>query len=241
MGGPLASARAEPVSLLQLLRNVRRRYGNNAHLLIFVDCLVILDILGKWGHSNFHPNPKQIMHFTVVPGRPLIDELRQLAKNITLLKVKSQIGCLLNERADELAESGRSAEGPEFCPEICPGPQKYGSFWLRVRQETRRLAEEFGKALPRDSAPNRSLLEKVIVSSTLHAVQKRNTISVTDLFDHKEGSALSKLIQRCAPSEYRAWLKCMTRTYPVQVYLKRMAQSSICPRSVAVMMEPLSH
>ena len=38
-------------------------------------------------------------------------------------------GCLLNERADEYAELGLLAEGPE----LCPGPQKYGSLWLLVK------------------------------------------------------------------------------------------------------------
>ncbi len=38
---------------------------------------------------------------------------------------QSHTGCLLNERADELAELGRTAGGPE----ICPGTQKYGSFF----------------------------------------------------------------------------------------------------------------
>ena len=237
VGGPLASARAEAASLLQLLRDVRCRYGHHVNLLIIVDCLVILDILRKWGRSDFHPNPKEIIHFTVV--RPLIDELRQWVGNITLLKVKSHTGCLLNERADELAELGRTAEGPE----ICPGPQKYGSFWLRVRPETRRLAEECGKVLPRDSAPNRSLLEKIAVSHALRAVRKRDTIFVTDLFEHKEGRTVSKLIQRCAPSEYRVWLKCMTGTYPVQMYLKRIgkAQSPICPHCDEGTPESLTH
>ena len=45
VGGPLASARAEAASLLQLLQDVRRRYGHHVHLLIFVVILVILDIL----------------------------------------------------------------------------------------------------------------------------------------------------------------------------------------------------
>ena len=237
VGGPLASARAEAASLLQLLQDVRRRYGHRVHLLIFVDCLVILDILRKWGRSDFHPNPKEIIHFTVI--RPLLDELRQWTGNITLLKVKSHTGCLLNERADELAELGRTADGPE----ICPGPQKYGSFWLRVRPETRRLAEECGKPLPRDSAPNRSLLEKVAVSNTLRAVRKRNTIFVTDLFYHKEGSTVPRLVQRCTPSEYRVWLKCMTGIYPVQGYLKRIgkAQSSSCPHCADGTPESLTH
>jgi hypothetical protein len=47
----------------------------------------------------------------------------------------------MNERADELAELGRKTEGPE----ICPGPQKYGSFWLRTRPAVRELAESSGK------------------------------------------------------------------------------------------------
>ncbi len=42
VGGPLASARADAASLLQLLWDVRQRYNNQVHLLIFVDCLVVL-------------------------------------------------------------------------------------------------------------------------------------------------------------------------------------------------------
>jgi hypothetical protein len=90
---PLASARAEAASPLQLLLDVRQRYGHHVHLLIFVDCLVVLDILRKWGHSDFHPGipgPKEVIHFTVV--LPLITELWQWAGNNTLLKVKSHTG-----------------------------------------------------------------------------------------------------------------------------------------------------
>ena len=237
VGGPLASARAEAASLLQLLKDVRTRDGHHVHLLIIVDCLVILDILRKWGRSDFHPGPKEIIHFSVV--RPLIEELRQWTGNITLLKVKSHTGCLLNERADELAELGRTAEGPE----ICPGPQKYGSFWLRVRPETRRLAEQCGKQLPRDSAPNHSLLARVAASSALRAVRMRSTIFVTDLFDRKEGSTVSKLVRRCTPSEYRVWVKCMTKTYPTQMYLKCIgkADSPLCPHCSDGVPESLTH
>jgi hypothetical protein len=52
VGGPLASARAEAASLLQLQRDVRQRYSNQVHLLIFVDCLVVLDIIRKWGQGG---------------------------------------------------------------------------------------------------------------------------------------------------------------------------------------------
>ena len=62
------------------------------------------------------------MHFDVIS--PLLLELRQWSGNVTLIKIKSHTGCLMNERADEQAELGRKAEGPE----ICPGPQKNGSF-----------------------------------------------------------------------------------------------------------------
>jgi hypothetical protein len=48
VGDPLTSARAEEpeASLLQLLQDVWRRW-HHVHLLIFVVCLVILDILRK--------------------------------------------------------------------------------------------------------------------------------------------------------------------------------------------------
>ena len=52
--------------------------------------------------------------------------------------------------------------------------------------------------LPRDSAPKRSRLEKVAVSNALRAAWKRSTILVIELFDRKEGSTVSRLIQRCA-------------------------------------------
>jgi ribonuclease HI len=119
VGGPLASARAEAASLLQLLRDVRQLYSNQVHLLIFVDCLVVLDIIRKWGRSDFHPSPKEVVHFAII--YPLLQELRQWLGRVTLVKVKSHTGCLLNECADELAELGRQAENPE----ICPGPPKY--------------------------------------------------------------------------------------------------------------------
>ncbi len=75
VGGPLASASAEADSLLQLLQDVLQRYSCRVYLLIFVDCMVILDILSKWGRSsNFHTDPKEIVHFAVI--RPLLHELR---------------------------------------------------------------------------------------------------------------------------------------------------------------------
>ena len=58
VGGPLATARAEAASLLQLLLDVRQHYSH--HLLVFVDCLVVLDILQKWGHSDFHLGPRRL-------------------------------------------------------------------------------------------------------------------------------------------------------------------------------------
>ena len=237
VGGPLSTARAEAASLLQLLLDVRQHFSHQTHLLVFVDCLVVLDILQKWGRYDFHPGPKEIVHFAVI--RPLLHELRQWTGNVTLVKVKSHTGCLLNERADEQAELGRTAEGPE----ICPGPQKYGSFWLRVRPETREFAKVCGMPLPRNSAPNRSLLEKVAASNILRAVKKRNTLFVTGLFHHKMGATVSKVIRRCTPAVYRIWLKCMSGIYPVQTYLKRIgvAKSPTCPHCDTGVPESLTH
>jgi ribonuclease HI len=86
---------------------LRQRYSNQVHL-------VVLDIIRKWGRSDFHPSPKEVVHFAVI--HPLQQELRQWLGRVTLVKVKSHTGCLLNERTDELAELGRQAENPEILP-----------------------------------------------------------------------------------------------------------------------------
>ena len=95
----------------------------------------------------------------------------------------------------------------------------------------------------RDSAPNSSNLAKVAGSNVLRAVRKRTTVFVSDLFDREEGSTVSRVIGRCAPSEYRIWLKCMTGIYPVQAYLKRIgkAQSPNCPHCGSGAIESLTH
>jgi len=80
-------------------------------------------------------------------------------------------------------------------------------------------------------------------SNVLRAVRKRTTVFVSDLFDREEGSTVSRVIGRCAPSEYRIWLKCMTGIYPVQAYLKRIgkAQSPNCPHCGSGAIESLTH
>ena len=97
VGGPLATTRAEAASLLQLMLDVLVR--DQVNLLIFVDCLVLLDILRKCGRSDFYPDPKEVVHFDII--RHLLHELCQ-SGNVTLVKIKSHSGCQA-----EQAELGR--------------------------------------------------------------------------------------------------------------------------------------
>ena len=106
VGGPLASVRAEAASLLQLLLDVAGQYGRNVRLLIFMDCLVLLDILRKWGTYNFHPRSQEVLHFDVV--YPLLLELNQWSGDLVSMNITRHKGCLMNVRADEYAELGRS-------------------------------------------------------------------------------------------------------------------------------------
>jgi ribonuclease HI len=237
VGGPLASVRAEAASLLQLLRDVAGSHGRHTPVLIFVDCLVLLNILSKWGRHDFHPNPKEVVHFDII--FPLLEELRQWRGQITLMKIKSHAGCLMNERADEQAEDGRKADHPE----LCPGPQKLGSFWLRIQDQVRKQAAKCTKQLPRNSAPNRSILRAVSKIHILRAMRLRLTRFVTDLLHRKEGATVSRLTPRFKPAEYRVWLKCMEGIYPVQEYLHRIgkAPTSICRYCEGDVRETLTH
>ena len=105
------------------------------------------------------------------------------------------------------------------------------------------LSLKFSKTLPRDSAPNRSLLEAVVAFNTVRAIKKRSTVFVTDLLHHKEGAVISRIIRRCRPTECRVWLKCMAGTYPVQTYLQRIgvAQTPTCPHCDERVPESLTH
>ena len=167
---------------------------------LFVDCLVLLDILRKWGRHDFHPNPKDAVHFDIIP--PHLMELRQWPGQITLVKIKSHTGCLMNERAYELAEIGRTVD----MPKLCPGPQKYGSFWLRIKPIVREQAAECKKQLPRDSAPNKSILKQVARFNILRAMKR---IFVANVLHCQEAETVSQVIQRCKTAEYRVWLKSM--------------------------------
>jgi len=237
VGGPLASIRPEAASLLQILRDVAANYDSRTPLLIFVDCLVLLDILNKWGRQDFHPNPKDVVHFDIIT--PLLTELRQWPGQITLVKIKSHSGCLMNELADELADKGKTADQPE----LCPGPQKYGSFWLRIKQTVRTQAAECKKQLPRDSAPNKSILKQVAKVNILRAMKLRRTIFVTNLLHRRDAFTVSQVIQRCKTSEYRVWLKSMEGIYPVQTYLHRIgkAASPLCPHCSSGVDETFTH
>ena len=156
------------MSRLQLLLDVRVSKGHYVNLLIFVDFLVLLDSLNKCGRGDFYLEPKEVVHFEVICHLLLV--LRQRSGKVTLVKIKSHTGCLMNDRADAQAEFGRMAAEPE----ICPGPQTYGSFWLHVRPAVRELAESSGKPLPGDSAPNHRLLQKTATPNTLRAVKQRS-------------------------------------------------------------------
>ncbi len=112
------------------------------------------------------------------------------------MKIKSHTGCLLSERADEYAELCRSAEGPE----LCPGPQKYSSLWLRVKPIVREFAQQSKKLIPRDFAPNKSLIDKSLIDkvsavNTYQAVYKRSTIFVKDLLHRTERTTVSRVIR----------------------------------------------
>jgi hypothetical protein len=58
VGGHLASIRSEAAGLLQLLLDIATNHGRHVRLLVFIDCLVLLDILRRWGAHNFYPLPK---------------------------------------------------------------------------------------------------------------------------------------------------------------------------------------
>ena len=89
VGRPLAPLRAEAASLFKLLSRAREQFPGCADLLVFIDCLVLLDILLKWGRSDFQPQPREIVHFDVLV--PLLAELRSWPGTVVLVTVKATL------------------------------------------------------------------------------------------------------------------------------------------------------
>ena len=81
-GGPLSSLRAEAAGLLQLLTILSE--NKQAPLLVFMDSLVLHDIVQKWGKANFNPLPSDIIHFDVI--FLLLYQLRQWQHPVRLVK-----------------------------------------------------------------------------------------------------------------------------------------------------------
>ena len=79
-------------------------------------------------------------------------------------KVKSHAGCQLNEMADELADKGCTFDEET----VFPGPQKYGSL---LSMRTLIDDENTGHLLPRDGAPNKSLLKSITAVNTMRAAK----------------------------------------------------------------------
>ena len=137
----------------------------------------------------------------------LLNKLRRRMALVRLVKVKSHTGRLLNERADEWAERGFHTEPQE----ICHAPRKYGSVWLGIGPHVRASAAQLGKALPRDSAPNKppsstqgSSIE--YLEGCWHAA--RSTTFVRQLLHQSEGATIACCVAWCHPAEYRVWDHC---------------------------------
>ena len=62
----MASLRSEVAGIFPILQKVEARYNRHAQLMLFTDCLVLLRILSIWGHSDFWPDPGDLVHFDVI-------------------------------------------------------------------------------------------------------------------------------------------------------------------------------
>jgi hypothetical protein len=195
VGGPPASLRAEAVSLLSLLQGVEREViQQRLKLLVLIDCLVLLDILLKWGRADFWPQPCDVVHFDVI--FPLLCALRKWPEQVVLLKVKSHAGCWLNELADAKAAAGRLLTHDP----LHPGPGKYGSLLLRVQPALRTKLTEERYPLPRDAAPNKKLIRAMVAVNMKRAALARDTIFVRGILQSPHSHQVLKVIGLCDDS-----------------------------------------
>lgn len=99
---------------------------------------------------------------------------------------------------------------------------------LRVRPSFQVHVTETSTArqLPRDGAPNKSLLKSVVAINTLRAAMLRRTIFVRKALLRAESSTVRKIISTCDNPTGRCWMKAMPGTYPVNSFLYRIRKIS---------------
>jgi hypothetical protein len=129
--------------------------------------------------------------------------------------------------------------------QICPGPSKFWTIWLRICESwrTRVRTEQLHHILHRDTAPNKSILKQVTAINLLLAIRKRNSHYVRHLLHREEDAVLSRVVSRTDDAVLRVWYKAMTGIYPVQVDLHRIgvAKSSQCAHCSNTAIETLAH
>ena len=90
-------------------------------------------------------------------------------------------------------------------------PSKYYSLNLGIRAACHK---RFGTNIARDSAPNKSILTRVVAANILLAVKSRRTIVVRSLFHSGQGAEFARSIQRCSVPAIRCWMKAMSGIFP---------------------------
>jgi hypothetical protein len=107
--------------------------------------------------------------------------------NMALMKIKSHAGCLMNERADELADIGR----------------------IGIIQSCALILIYHYPSTVFCRSPNQSILNQIAKFNSVVALKLRQTNFVTNLLHQKEGATVSEITQLFQPSVYRVWLKCI--------------------------------
>ena len=209
VGGPLATLRPEAAALEALVARV----PDDAPLLVFVDCLVLLVILARWGQEDFWPDAAEIKHFDII--EPCLRRLRCRRAITRLVKVKSHSGVLMNERADALAELGCAGEEEPHWP----GPRKLDPLRLSPRDHVRTAFAPF----PDSFVSDKQLVRRASEGTERAAAQARGTIFSREMLqDPVNCSVILTTIPSQPDSLVRLWMQTACGQYPTMARLHRM-------------------
>lgn len=103
--GEPASLRAEAAAMYKVLVAAR---GSTRLLVVLCDSLGLLQLLKGFRKRDYVYHPDVTAHFNLI--ELILQELNKRKAGTILVKVKSHVGVELNEKADELAKAGLTAE-----------------------------------------------------------------------------------------------------------------------------------
>lgn len=223
VGGDSSSFRAEAAAMYLALSGA----DPDTQLTVLTDSMNVIQALQAWNHEEYFRDMSRQKNADIITS--ILTLINKRTAPLRIVKVKSHMGCELNERADAEAGSAAAAdprdidtrfpaEGEDSCFTFSwwePGPLGEETVTTKIKAAHKQwqltsLEQAEEKAVLKPSMAVDFLLQPAF---HLHLLQR------------------SKRLRKWTTQEQRRWMQMVSRTFPTNTYLQRIGKhkTGCCP------------